>query len=133
MSVGFEAGASFFLYKPIDKDRLLKLIRATQGTMEHDRRRTRRISLESRVLLQFGVEELEAQSVDISPSGIMVESDRTFPPGSLVLIRMHLSERMRSIMGEGSVVRIVGGNRMGIHFDRLAPEEAERLQEVLCL
>src|SRR5580693_7996677 len=54
MSVGFEAGASFFLYKPIDKDRLLKLIRATQGTMEHDRRRTRRISLESRVLLQFG-------------------------------------------------------------------------------
>jgi DNA-binding response OmpR family regulator len=45
MSVGFEAGASFFLYKPIDKDRLLKLIRATQGTMEHDRRRTRRILL----------------------------------------------------------------------------------------
>jgi DNA-binding response OmpR family regulator len=53
MSVGFEAGASFFLYKPIDTDRLLKLIRATQGTMEHDRRRTGRVSLRSRVLLQL--------------------------------------------------------------------------------
>jgi DNA-binding response OmpR family regulator len=66
MSVGFEAGASFFLYKPIDTDRLLKLIRATQGTMEHDRRRTRRVSLRSRVLLQFGAEEVEGQSVDIT-------------------------------------------------------------------
>ncbi len=35
LSVGFAAGASFFLYKPIDKDRLLKLVRATQGAMEH--------------------------------------------------------------------------------------------------
>jgi hypothetical protein len=60
--------------------------------MEDDRRRTRRISLQSRVLLQFGVEELEAQSVDIRPSGILVKSDRTFPPGSSVFMRMHLSE-----------------------------------------
>jgi hypothetical protein len=99
--------------------------------MEDDRRRTRRISLQSRVLLQFGVEEREAQSVDIRPSGILVKSDRTFPPGSSVFIRMHLSERMRPVAGEGSVVRIAGGNRMGIHFDRLAPEKAERLQEFL--
>jgi c-di-GMP-binding flagellar brake protein YcgR len=119
------------LYKPIDKDRLLKLIRAAQGTMEDDRRRTRRISLRSRVLLQFGVEELEAQSVDISPSGILVKSDRIFPPRSSVFIRMHLSERMRPVAGGGSVVRIAGGDRMGIHFDRLAPEEAQRLQEFL--
>ena len=34
MSQGFAAGASFFLYKPVDKERLLKLIRATQGRME---------------------------------------------------------------------------------------------------
>ena len=31
LSVGFEAGASFFFYKPIDKDRLIKLVKATQG------------------------------------------------------------------------------------------------------
>jgi hypothetical protein len=38
MSQGFEAGASFFLYKPIDKERLLRLVRATQGAMKHGRR-----------------------------------------------------------------------------------------------
>src|SRR5947209_10351846 len=31
MSEGFESGASFFLYKPIDRDRLQRLVRATQA------------------------------------------------------------------------------------------------------
>jgi len=35
MSEGFEAGASFFLYKPVDKERLLRLVRATQASVEH--------------------------------------------------------------------------------------------------
>jgi CheY-like chemotaxis protein len=52
LSVGFAAGASFFLYKPIDKAQLLKLVRATQGAMEHERRRTRRLTIPSRVRLK---------------------------------------------------------------------------------
>jgi hypothetical protein len=99
--------------------------------MEHDRRRTRRVSLRSRVLLQFGAEEVEGQSVDISPSGILVKSNRTIPTGSAVLVSMKLPEHMKPIVGEGAVVRIVGGNQMGIHFERLTPEVAERLQEFL--
>src|SRR5882762_8895953 len=45
VSEGFEAGASFFLYKPVDKDRLQKLVRATQATIESGMRRTRRVEL----------------------------------------------------------------------------------------
>src|SRR5256885_16107327 len=33
MTRGFEAGAGFFLYKPIDKERLLQFIRATNGAI----------------------------------------------------------------------------------------------------
>src|SRR5258708_19058211 len=69
LSVGFAAGASFFLYKPIDKDRLLKLVRATQGAMEHERRRTRRVPIQSKVSLQFGAEKLEGETVDVSKIG----------------------------------------------------------------
>src|SRR5580692_3446738 len=42
LSDGFKAGASFFVYKPIDRVRLMSLIRATQGTIEHEKRRFRR-------------------------------------------------------------------------------------------
>ena len=43
MSIAFDAGASFFLYKPIDKERVLKLLRAAQGALEYRHRQTRRI------------------------------------------------------------------------------------------
>jgi len=131
MSIGFEAGANFFLYKPIDRDRLLKLVRATQGPMENDRRRIRRVPLQSRVQLRFGLENLEGETVDVSPSGLLIKAHRILPAGSSVGVRLHLSGKMEPIAGRGSVVRIVGGNQMGIHLDRLAPPDSERLEEFL--
>jgi DNA-binding response OmpR family regulator len=131
VSVGFEAGASFFLYKPIDKDRLLKLIRATQGAMEYGSRRTRRVALHSKVRLKFGAEELEGETIDVSLSGILVKAGRTLAMGSPVHVSLDLSPRMEPVIGVGSVVRVLGGNQMGIQLDRLTIAESERLQEFL--
>ncbi|HMD38648.1 MAG TPA: response regulator [Candidatus Acidoferrum sp.] len=131
MAMGFEAGASFFLYKPVNKERLLKLVRATQGRADHERRQTRRVPLQSKVRLRFGFEEIACETVDVSLNGILVRAPRTIPAGSLVQVSMELSQRMRPIVGAGSVVRLLGGNRMGIHLDRLPVGESERLQEFL--
>jgi DNA-binding response OmpR family regulator len=131
MSRGFQAGASFFLYKPVDKDRLLKLVRVTQGNMEHERRRTRRVPLQSKVWLKNGGREIEGETVDVSMEGVLVRAPKTFPVGSFVDISMQLSKSMRPIVGAGSVVRLPGGNQMGIHLGRLPLAESERLQELL--
>jgi DNA-binding response OmpR family regulator len=131
MSIGFEAGASFFLYKPIHKDRLLKLARATQGSMEAGRRRTRRVPLKSSVSLRFGLEDVDGETVDVSPAGLLVKAQRIFPAGSSVGISLRLSGRLKPILCKGSVVRIGGGNQMGIHLDRMNSIENERLQEFL--
>jgi len=131
MSVGFEAGASFFLYKPIDSERLLKLIRATQGAMEYGRRRTRRVALQSKVRLKFGAEVLEAETVDLSLSGILVKAGHTLPLGSPVHVSLDLSPRLKPVVGAGSVVRVFGENQMGIQLQRLAIAESEKLQEFL--
>ena len=131
MSVGFEAGASFFLYKPIDRERLLKLIRATQGAMEYGRRRTRRVALQSKVRLKFGAEVLEGETVDLSLSGILVKAGRTLPLGSQVHVSLDLSPRLKPVVGAGAVVRVFGENQMGIQLDRLTIAESEKLQEFL--
>ena len=47
MGIGFEAGANFFVYKPIDKEQLLKLLRAARGQVEQEQRRTRRVAIRS--------------------------------------------------------------------------------------
>jgi CheY-like chemotaxis protein len=128
---GFQAGASFFLYKPIDKNRLLKLVRATQGNMEHERRRTRRVPFRSRVSLRNGQQEIQGETLDISLEGFLVQAPRTFPIGSFVDIRLDVPKNGRPIVGAGSVVRLTEGNRMGVHLGRLPLAESERLQELL--
>jgi CheY-like chemotaxis protein len=131
LSVGFAAGASFFLYKPIDKDRLLKLIRATQGAMENERRRTRRVAIRSKLFFMFGEQELEGETINVSMCGLLLRSSKIAPVGSSLRMSMHLSHRMQPIMTAGSVVRIQGGNQMGIQFDELLLSDSERLQEFL--
>lgn len=131
MSQGFAAGASFFLYKPIDKGRLLRLIRATQGRMDHERRRTRRVPFRSKVRLKFGLEEIVCETVDVSLNGILVNTPQTIPKGSAVQVCIELSQKMKPIWGAGSVARILNGNQMGIDLDRLPMGESERLQEFL--
>lgn len=131
LGIGFEAGASFFVYKPIDKDRLLKLVRATQGSIENERRRTRRVPVRHKVLLRFGTEELEAETIDISLNGMLVQAPRTFPPGSPVSLRLQLPKDSQPFTGIGSVARVAPANQMGIHLGRLSPAESERLQGFL--
>lgn len=131
LSVGFEAGANFFLYKPIDKERLVKLVRATQGMMEQERRRMRRVSICRKVTLRFGQEDLEGETVDMSLSGVLVRAHRTFPVGSSVRLTLQLSQGGKPFSGIGLVVRNQGADQMGIYLDRLSRAESERLQDFL--
>jgi DNA-binding response OmpR family regulator len=131
MSQGFEAGASFFLYKPIDKERLLRLVGTTQGSVGHERRRTRRVPLKSKVQLQMGRHEIEAETIDISMEGMLVKANKALPVGSSVGISLHLSKGIKPVVGAGCVVRLIGPNQMGIHLGSLALSESQKLQEFL--
>jgi hypothetical protein len=118
-------------YTPIDRAQLLKLVRATQGAMEHERRRTRRVTIPSKVRLKFGKEELEGETIDVSMSGLLVRAPRTAPVSSSLGICLQLSNRMRPIAVVGSVARILNGNQMGIQLDQLSLSDSEALQEFL--
>jgi CheY-like chemotaxis protein len=131
MSQGFEAGASFFLYKPIDKERLLRLIGTTQGSMGQERRRTRRVPLRSKVQLGIGRQEIEGETIDVSMEGILVRAAKTLPIGSSVNVSLYLSKEMKPVVGAGCIVRLIGPNQMGIHIGSLALAESQRLQQFL--
>lgn len=131
MAQGFEAGASFFLYKPLDKHRLLRLVCATQGAIEHERRRTRRVPLRSRVQMRIAGQEIEGETIDVSMEGLLVKAQRAVPVGSCVDLCLHLAREMKPVTGIGCVVRVPAANQMGIHLGRLVPTESQRLQEFL--
>ena len=130
-SEGFAAGASFFLYKPIDKAGLLKLVRATHGAIEHERRRFRRVALQIRVKLTFDGGEMEAETIDVSLNGMLVRAPRQFPAGTTVRVTLHLSPETKPIVASGFVMRILSENRMGIQLKQLTMAESGRLQDFL--
>ncbi|MGC2332828.1 MAG: PilZ domain-containing protein [Candidatus Acidiferrales bacterium] len=128
---GFEAGVSFFLYKPVDEVRLLKLVRATSGASEPKKRRFRRVVLQSRVNLAFAQRNLEAETIDISLNGMLVRAEGHFPAGSAVNVSLYLASETQPIVGSGYVMRILAGNRMAIQLNNLTPADSGRLQEFL--
>src|ERR1700737_272991 len=131
MAEGFEAGAGFFFYKPIDGDRLLRLVRATQGAIENVLRRTRRIPLKSRVRIKFRGQETEGETVNVSLEGMLIRTPRILPVGSSVGVSLQLNQAMKPGGGAGSGGRLRGHEQMGIHLGRLMLEESQRLQEYL--
>ena len=131
MHRGFKAGASFFLYKPLDKDRVVRLLRATQGAMQQAERRTRRVALHSKVLLRYRGQEIEGETVDVSMEGLLIKSTKTIPIGSSVDVSLHLSHTMSPILGAGSVVRLDGHDKIGVQLGRLKISESQRLQDFL--
>ncbi|MGH9716343.1 MAG: response regulator [Candidatus Acidiferrales bacterium] len=131
VSEGFRAGASFFLYKPLDRSRLLKLITATHGAVEHERRRFRRVPLRSRVRLIVDRTEWEAETIDLSLNGMLVQAVSSIPAGSPVHVSLFVQPGQQPINGSGLVRRVLGGNRMGIQLNELVQAERRRLQEFL--
>jgi CheY-like chemotaxis protein len=131
MNRGFDAGASFFLYKPLDKDRVVRLLRATQGAIQQAQRRTRRVALHSKVLLRYRGQEIEGETLDVSMEGLLIRSQSTIPVGSSVDVSLHLSQTMSPIVGVGSVVRLDGPDKIGVQLGRLRISESQRLQEFL--
>jgi CheY-like chemotaxis protein len=130
-SLAFGAGASFFLYKPIDKTRLVKLINATQGAIEHERRRFRRVPVRSRVRLKLGPRDWLGETIDLSLDGMLVKGAGTFPTGATVHVNLQLAPEIKPIEGAGSVVRVLTEDRMGIQLNQLPLVESGRLQEFL--
>ncbi|PYU17128.1 MAG: hypothetical protein DMG29_02365 [Acidobacteria bacterium] len=63
MMRAFQAGATFFLSKPVDRPRLMRLIRATEGFMQQEKRRFQRVKVSCL-------------------NGMLVQAHRAFPVGS---------------------------------------------------
>jgi len=130
LTEGFEAGASFMVYKPIDSTRLLRLVRVMQGAIENEIRRFRRVPVQVKALIRSGNDELEAATIDLSLNGALVRAQRIFPRGAPVKINLFLGP-LEPVVGHGSVMRTVNDTQMGIQFDGLSFNESARLQDFL--
>jgi len=74
MQQAFSIGATFFLQKPIDRQKLCRLFRSVRGGMLDNRRRYIRVPLQANVVLSVGSKTIRTTSWNLSESGIQVEA-----------------------------------------------------------
>src|SRR5262249_54230189 len=65
MQQAFAAGATFFLQKPIDRQRITNLFKAARGRMVENRRQFVRVPLRTEVTCQVGSQTLRGTSANI--------------------------------------------------------------------
>jgi CheY-like chemotaxis protein len=131
MKRAFAAGVEFFLFKPVERNKLLKLIRVTEGSIERERRRFARVRVRCKVSLDARTDRLEGTTLDISAGGALVQSHGTFPLGTLASATLELEAGMSLHCAGARVIRLVGTDCMGLQFENLAPQESARLHEFL--
>jgi DNA-binding response OmpR family regulator len=127
----FDAGANFFVYKPLDRARLVSLLRATRGTIDHEIRRFRRVPVQMKVRLKSDKVSLDGETIDVSLNGMLIKAPHTLPIRTRLGVSLFLHERDEPVVGLGTVVRVQSDTNMGILLDGLSAKETGRLQEYL--
>ena len=101
----FEAGVVPSLFRPIERDRLFKLIRVAESPVQRERRRFTRVPLRCGVSMESNGNQLEGATVDLSFDGMLVQSYLVFCHGTLVKVRLELQTGLPALQFEARVVR----------------------------
>ena len=131
LSRAFQAGASFFLFKPIDRHRMLRLIRVAEGPMQREARRYQRVKVNCKVSIELNQEQISGVAVDLSLGGMFVQASRMLPAGSIVLVRLELRPGAPPLNLAARVVRSSANSSMGLQLENNGPEQSRKLQEYL--
>jgi two-component system chemotaxis response regulator CheY len=127
----FEAGATFLLFKPIDRHRLMRLIRVSEDIIQRESRKFQRVKVACKVSMQMDQERSVGHTLDMSLNGVLVCADKTFAVGSRIQVQLELAQGRDTVSGAARVVRVVGVDCMGLQFENVPLAHARKMQEFL--
>ena len=126
MQEAFATGATFFLQKPVDKIKLLRLFRTVRGTMTDNRRRYLRAPLQTDVSCQTESRSFCGRTWNLSQGGMQVEVEN-LKPGDSVRVSFRLPVSAVLVEASGTVVW-AKEDRQGIQFSRLSSQHKAEIQ-----
>jgi CheY-like chemotaxis protein len=129
MNQCFETGATFFLQKPIDRQKLSRLFRTVRGPIVENRRRHVRVPLQTEVTCLVGSRTLRGRTWNVGRGGIQVEVD-FLRPGDKVRLTLTLPKSGVVVDGFGEVIW-VKDKRQGIAFTKMNAENQQRIQSFI--
>ena len=129
MQEAFAIGATFFLQKPVDRQKLSTLFRTAIGGMLENRRRNTRVPLQTEVICTVGSRTIRGTAWNLSEGGMQLEaSDLQSKDKVRLLFRFPASGIPIDVIG---TVAWVGEKRQGIQFTTLSAEAQQSIREYI--
>lgn len=129
MQQAFAAGATFFLQKPVDRQRLNTLFRAVSGSLLANRRRNARVPLHTEVLCEINSKVLPGTTWNLSHGGMQIETTG-LKPNDNVRVSFRLPTSGARIECHGVVIWQTE-RRQGIQFTKMNPQNAEAIHHFI--
>lgn len=130
MQQAFARGATFFLQKPIDRQKLTRLFTAVRGIFLENRRNNVRIPLRADVICSEGARTHRGTTRNLSMGGMLIETGAALKPGDNVRLTFHLPVSSEQIDAVGSVVW-TSASRQGIRFTRMSDHNSRAIKEFI--
>ena len=129
MQQAFTIGATFFLQKPVDRQKLNILFRTVRGGLLGNRRRFTRVPIQTEVMCTVGSRTIRGVTWNLSHGGMQVEAGG-LEPKSTVQVAFHLPV-------SGVLLEVVGTvvwakeTRQGIQFTNVSPKNEQSIREFI--
>jgi CheY-like chemotaxis protein len=129
MQEAFAIGVTFFLRKPVDRQRLTSLFQTVRGTLLENRRRHTRVPLQTAVTCTGSSRTMQGVTWNLSSGGIQIEVGN-LPPGETVKLSFRLPRSGIAIDALG-VVAWTKDQRQGIQFTKTSAQSQQAIQEFI--
>lgn len=129
MQKAFANGATFYLQKPVDRQKLNSLFRSVRGTLLENRRRSIRVPMQTDVTCDAGVKSVRGRTWNISQGGMQLEAGGLVP-GEIVRVSFSFPS---TVIRVDAVATVVWNkqDRQGIRFTNVPPQSAENIRQFI--
>jgi CheY-like chemotaxis protein len=122
----FASGATFYLQKPVDRQKLSTLFRTVRGSMYENRRRFVRVPLHTDVLCSTNSRQLQGMTWNLSQGGVQVDVGQ-LKIGEVVRVSFRLPASSTLIDATGTVMWGTD-KRQGIKFEHLSQKNEQAIR-----
>ena len=131
MKEAFAVGGTFFLQKPMNKQKLRKLFYSVRGAMDDAHRRMVRMSLQVEVACRIAGQSFVGNSRNISMGGMLIDAGRLLETRIPLQLEFCLPGNPRRIKTGAVVERVDEKRRIGVRFTNLRGDDQQSLRTLL--
>jgi len=132
MRRAFEAGVTFFIGKPVSRERVYAIFRTARGAMLAERRRSARLPYRTGVNCAWEDQRFNSASINISEGGMAIENSGAAAVGDLLTLEFNMPDARQPIKVTGKIRGKDPSGRTSIEF--VDSSEASRgvIREYIC-